>query len=68
MFKYRMVVVNPEKNIVKLRPTAGTYIKSFAIAMAPMVVLYAVGATAKAVQDLRDNDDTHVVNEDTPES
>jgi hypothetical protein len=29
-YKYKLVPVNPDKNIVKLTPTLGTYVKAFA--------------------------------------
>lgn len=41
-YTYKIVPVNPEKHIYKLRPTASTWVKAFA----PALVIWAVAAIA----------------------
>lgn len=46
-WNYKMKVVNPEKNIIKLSPTLGTWIKAFA----PTLVLAALFGVATLFVD-----------------
>lgn len=39
-YKYKMEIVNPTKGIIKIRPTAGTWMKAFA----PLILIYGVFA------------------------
>ena len=46
-YNYKMTVVNPDKDIVRLTPTWGSLIKAFA----PILVLWAASAAAVAVME-----------------
>jgi hypothetical protein len=54
--RYKMKVVNPDKNIVSLRPTAGMYVIGLLTAAAPSVLAWIALKRLESASDDLDDD------------